>query len=77
MISISDADDHAGVLTTFFIAAYPGLSIAGVALGIALQQVSPHTTLLIFALIVGLGLLRHPRNGPLARRQLEAVRNSP
>jgi hypothetical protein len=26
-------------------------------LGIALQQVSPHTTLLIFALIVGLGLL--------------------
>lgn len=29
----------------------------GVALGIALQQVSPHTTLLIFALIVGLGLL--------------------
>ena len=46
------------MLTPFFIAAYPGLSIAvGVALGIALQQVSPHTTLLIFALIVGLGLL--------------------
>ena len=57
MISTSDADDHAGVLTTFFIAAYTGLSIAVVALGIALQQVSPHTTLLIFALIVGLGLL--------------------
>lgn len=67
------------MLTTFFIAAYPGLSIAvGVALGIALQQVSPHTTLLIFALIVGLGLLTAtPPNGPLARRQLEAVRNSP
>jgi Major Facilitator Superfamily len=57
VISTSDADDRAGVLATFFIAAYSGLSIPVLGLGIALQHVSPRMTLLIFALIVGLGLL--------------------
>ena len=57
MISSSDADDRAGVLATFFIAAYAGLSIPVLGLGIALQRVSPRATLLVFGLIVGLGLV--------------------
>ncbi|MBV9001181.1 MAG: hypothetical protein JO304_19140 [Solirubrobacterales bacterium] len=40
VISTSDPDDRAGVLATFFIAAYAGLSIPVVGLGIALQHVS-------------------------------------
>lgn len=57
VISTSDADDRAGVLATFFIAGYAGLSVPVLGLGIALQHLSPRVTLLIFALIVGLGIL--------------------
>ncbi|MBV9006243.1 MAG: MFS transporter [Solirubrobacterales bacterium] len=57
VISTSDADDRAGVLATFFIAGYAGLSVPVLGLGLALQQLSPRVTLLIFALIVGLGIL--------------------
>jgi hypothetical protein len=57
VISTSGADDRAGVLATFFIAAYTGLSIPVLGLGIALQHLSPRVTLLIFALIVGVGIL--------------------
>ena len=57
VISTSDADDRAGVLATFFIAGYAGLSVPVLGLGIALQQLSPRATLLIFAVIVGLGIL--------------------
>ena len=57
VISSSDADDRAGVLATFFIAAYAGLSIPVLGLGIALQRVSPRAALLVFGLIVGLGLV--------------------
>lgn len=57
VISTSDPDDRAGMVATFFIAAYAGLSIPVLGLGIALQHVSPRMTLLIFALIVGLGLI--------------------
>jgi MFS family permease len=57
VISTSDADDRAGVLATFFVAAYAGLTLPVLGLGIALQHVSPRMTLLIFALVVGLGLL--------------------
>jgi MFS family permease len=56
-ISSSDADDRAGVLATFFIAAYAGLSIPVLGLGIALQHFSPRATLLVFGLIVGLGIV--------------------
>ena len=56
MISSSDANDRAGVLATFFIAGYAGLSIPVVDLGIALQHPSPRVTLLI-AVIVVLGIL--------------------
>lgn len=57
MISASNPDDRAGVLATFFIAGYAGLSVPVLGLGIALQHLSPHVTLLSFALIVGLGIL--------------------
>jgi len=57
VISTSDPDDRAGMVATFFIAAYAGLSTPVLGLGIALQHVSPRMTLLIFALIVGLGLI--------------------
>ena len=70
VISASDPTDRAGVLAAFFIAAYTGLSIPVVGLGIALQHVTPRMTLLAFALIVGLGILaaapvlvRPPREG--------------
>ena len=57
VISASNPDDRAGVLATFFIAGYAGLSVPVLGLGIALQHLSPHVTLLSFALIVGLGIL--------------------
>lgn len=57
VISTSDAGDRAGVLATFFIAGYAGLSVPVLGLGIALQHVSPRVTLLAFAVIVGLGIL--------------------
>ncbi|HTX11108.1 MAG TPA: MFS transporter [Solirubrobacteraceae bacterium] len=56
VISTSDPGDRAGALATFFIAAYMGLSIPVLGLGIALQYVSPRMTLLIFALIVAGGI---------------------
>ncbi len=57
VISTADPDDRAGVPARFFIAAYAGLSIPVVGLGLALQHVSPRVTLLVFGLIVGLGIL--------------------
>jgi MFS family permease len=57
VVSTSNADDRAGVLAAFFIAGYAGLSVPVLGLGIALQHLSPRVTLLIFALIVGFGLL--------------------
>jgi MFS family permease len=57
VISASDEDDRAGVLATFFTAGYAGLSVPVLGLGIALQHVSPRVTLLVFALVVGLGIL--------------------
>lgn len=56
MISTSDADDRAGV-ATFFMAAYAGLSIPVLGLGIGLQHVSRRVTVSVFGLIVGLGIL--------------------
>jgi MFS family permease len=57
VISNSDADDRAGVLATFFIAGYAGLSVPVIGLGIALQHLSPRVTLLAFAVAAGLGIL--------------------
>jgi MFS family permease len=69
VISSTDADDRAGVLATFFIAAYAGLSVPVIGLGIALQHLSPRVTLLIFGLIVSVGILAA---APLLARPTDA-----
>jgi len=57
VILTSGPDDRAGVLATFFTAGYAGLSVPVIGLGLLLQHLSPRVTLLIFALVVGLGIL--------------------
>jgi predicted MFS family arabinose efflux permease len=57
VISATGAADRAGALATYFTAAYVGVSLPVVGLGLALQQLSPRVTLLIFAALVGAGFL--------------------
>jgi hypothetical protein len=57
VISTTGAADRAAALTTYFTAGYIGVSVPVVGLGLALQQLSPRVTLLIFAAIVGAGFL--------------------
>lgn len=57
VIATSRADDRAGALATFFTAGYAAISLPVLGLGIALQYLSPRTTLLIFGVAVGLGVL--------------------
>ena len=75
--AVGHADDRAEVLATFFIAGYAGLSVPVLGLGIALQHLSPRVTLLIFALVVGLGILAAaPVLGSPTRRPFTALRDS-
>jgi MFS family permease len=67
VISLSDPDNRAGVLTMFFLSGYIGLSIPAVGLGVLTQDVAAKTALLIFGavLVAGVGasagfLLRRP-----------------
>ena len=69
MIAASDTDDRAGALATFFIAGYAGLSVPVLGVGILLQHLSPRLTLLIFAVVVGLGILAA---APVLVRPLDA-----
>ena len=57
VISTTDPADRAGALATYFTAGYVGVSLPVVGLGLALQQLSPRVTLLIFAALVGAGFL--------------------
>jgi MFS family permease len=57
VISASTADDRAGALATFFTAAYAGVSLPVVGLGVVLQHVSPRVTLLLFVVAAGIGIL--------------------
>jgi MFS family permease len=57
VILTSGPDDRAGVLATFFTAGYAGLSVPVIGVGLLLQHLSTRVTLLIFALVVGLGIL--------------------
>lgn len=57
VISVSTAEDRAGVLATFFAAGYAGISVPVVGAGVAIQFVSPRVTLLVFGVGVGIGLL--------------------
>jgi MFS family permease len=56
-ISTAGPGELAGALATFFIAGYVGVSLPVIGLGIALQYVTPSVALLIFAVIVGIGIL--------------------
>src|SRR5215217_3184839 len=57
VISTTTAADRAGALATFFTAAYVGLALPVLGLGVAFQALSPRLTLLIFGAAVGLGVL--------------------
>jgi MFS family permease len=56
-VSTANPAERAGALATFFTAGYVGVSLPVIGLGVALQYVSPNVALLIFALIVGVGIL--------------------
>jgi hypothetical protein len=56
-VATTDPAERAGALATYFTAGYSGLSLPVVGLGVALQYVSPNVALLIFAVIVGAGIL--------------------
>jgi MFS family permease len=57
VVSTASADDRAGALATFFTVGYAALSLPVLGLGVALQYVSPRVALLVFALVVGAGIL--------------------
>jgi len=57
VVSTTTAADRAGALATFFTAAYVGLGLPVLGLGIALQVLTPRVTLLIFGAVVGGGIL--------------------
>jgi MFS family permease len=56
-VSAADPAERAGALATYFTAGYVGVSLPVIGLGVALQYVSPRVALLIFAVIVGAGIL--------------------
>jgi MFS family permease len=56
-VSTADPAERAGALATYFTAGYLGVSLPVIGLGVALQYVTPLVALLIFAVIVGIGIL--------------------
>jgi MFS family permease len=57
VIATAPENDRASALATWFTAGYVGISLPVLGLGIALQHLSPRVALLIFASVVGIGLL--------------------
>jgi MFS family permease len=57
VVTISDPDDRAGTLATFFTAGYIGVSLPVVGIGLALQYLSFRASFLVFGAAVGLGIL--------------------
>ena len=57
VISVSTAEDRAGVLAAFFAAGYAGISVPVVGAGVAIQFFSPRVTLLAFGVAVAIGVL--------------------
>jgi predicted MFS family arabinose efflux permease len=56
-VSTAGPADRAGALATYFTAGYVGVSLPVIGLGVALQYVSPRVALLVFAVVVGAGIL--------------------
>jgi MFS family permease len=57
VVTIAPADARAEALAGFFLSGYIGLSAPVIGLGIALQHAGPRAALLVFALVVGAGIL--------------------
>jgi len=57
VVSAASAGDRAGALATFFTVGYAALSLPVLGLGVTLEYLSPRVTLLVFALVVGVGVL--------------------
>ena len=57
LIAISPAGRLGEALAGFFLSGYLGLSLPAIAVGVALQFVSPRGTLLAFAIVVSAGTL--------------------
>ncbi len=57
VVSAASAGDRAGALATFFTVGYAALSLPVLGLGVTLEYLSPRVTLLVFALVVGGGVL--------------------
>jgi MFS family permease len=57
VIEISSTDTRAEALAGLFLAGYLGLSVPALGAGVALQYASARTTLLGFAILVGLGIV--------------------
>ena len=57
VIATAGAAERAGALATYFTAAYVGVSLPVLGAGVALQYLSPGVTVLIFAAVVGVGIL--------------------
>jgi MFS family permease len=57
VVSSAHPAERAGALATYFTAGYVGVTLPVIGLGIALQYVSPRVALLVFAVIVGAGIL--------------------
>jgi MFS family permease len=57
VISTASPEERAGALATYFTAGYVGVSLPVLGAGVALQYLSPRVTLLVFAVVVGAGIL--------------------
>jgi MFS family permease len=57
VIAAAGPAERAGALATYFTAGYVGVSLPVLGAGVALQYLSPRVTLLVFAAIVGFGIL--------------------
>lgn len=65
VVQVAPAESRAEALAGFFLAAYVGLSVPVIAIGVALQSVSPKSAVLGFALVVAAALAAAAR--PLLR----------
>ena len=57
VLATSHEEDRAGALATFFTAGYTGVSLPVIGIGLALQDLSPRVTLLVFGIVVALLIL--------------------
>jgi hypothetical protein len=69
---LADEDDRAEVLAGLFLGGYLGLSVPVIGLGVLVQELSPRTSLLVFAALMAVALLA-ASPALLARREPAAA----